>query len=341
MKNFDSVGETIDKLVTSDFRPAHLEQGLIDKIYKAAREKMGRPLTLLAAERLKEALAPDSLVIISTGFVLPPHFPVGEMDGPPGAVALGKILNKGLGAKVLFLTEDVVVDTMRATCFGAGIKLYDYESFKTVPRCVSIKDFPIDEEAADEETQRILDELKPSAVITFEKIGPNRAGIYHTALGGDMSQWTCKVDRLVDAAREQGILTIGVGDYGNEIGFGVIEDTVREVTQYGHKCQCPCGQGMGTTTKTDVLVVASMSNWGGYGMEACLAMLLDDLSLIHDTETERRIIEQCSMAGASDGATNTADFLADGVSLVGQQAMITLLKEAALRKTSKIFYERA
>jgi hypothetical protein len=47
------------------------------------------------------------------------------------------------------------------------------------------------------------------------------------------------------------------------------------------------------------------------------------------------------MAGASDGATNTSDFLADGVSLSGQQAMITLLREAALRKTAKIFFERA
>jgi hypothetical protein len=68
---------------------------------------------------------------------------------------------------------------------------------------------------------------------------------------------------------------------------------------------------------------------------------LEDLSLIHDTETERRIIEQCSLAGASDGATNTTDFLADGVSLVGQQAMMSLLREAALRKTAKIFYDRA
>jgi hypothetical protein len=341
MQEFDYVGETIDKLVMSDFRPAHLEQGLLDKIYKAAREKMGRPLTMLAAERLREAVAPDSVAIISTGFVFPPHFPVGEMDGPPGAAALGKILNKGLGAKVLFLTEDAAVNTMAATCSGAGIKLYDYEFFNSISRCVSIKSFPVDEKAADLETVKILDELKPSAIITFEKIGPNRAGVYHTALGGDMSPWTCKVDRLVDAARGKGTLTVGVGDYGNEIGFGVIEDTVREVTKYGKKCQCPCGQGMGTITKTDVLVVAAMSNWGGYGIETCLAILLEDLSLIHDTETERRIIEQCSLAGASDGATNTTDFLADGVSLVGQQAMMSLLREAALRKTAKIFYDRA
>lgn len=340
MNNYEFVGESIDKLVSLDVRPPHLEQGILEKLYRAAREKMKRPLTLLAAEKLKETLNPESLAIISTGFVLPPYFPVGEMDGPPGAVALGKIINKGLGSKVLFLTEPSVISTMKATCAGAGLKLYDYEAFKKVSRSVSVKDFPIDEDRAKEEANKMIEELKPSAIITLEKVGRNRKGVYHTALGGNMSPYSAKVDRLVDAAREKGILTIGIGDYGNEIGFGVIEDTARELTKYGKKCQCPCGEGMVTSVKTDILVVAAMSNWGGYGIETCLAVLLGDLDLIHGPETERRIIEQCSLAGASDGATNASDFMADGISVEGQMAMMTLLKQVALRKTEKVFYER-
>jgi hypothetical protein len=340
MENYEFVGESVDKLVTVDVRPPQLKQGLIEKLYWAAREKMKRPLTLLAAEKLKEALGPNSLAIISTGFVVPPHFPVGEMDGPPGAVALGKIINRGLGSKVLFLTEETVVNTMRATCAGAGIKLYDYESFKKLSRCVAVKDFPIDEGRAREETNKIIKELKPSAIVTLEKVGRNRKGVYHTGLGSDMGPYSAKVDLLVDAAREKGILTIGIGDYGNEIGFGVVEDTARELAEYGKKCQCPCGGGMVTSVKTDVVVMAAMSNWGGYGIETCLAVLLGDLDLIHGPETERRIIEQCSLAGASDGATNASDFMADGISVEGQMAMMTLLKQVALRKTEKVFYER-
>lgn len=340
MENLEFVGESVDKLVTVDVRPPQLKQGLIEKLYWAARKKMKRPLTLLAAERLKEVLSPNSLAIISTGFVIPPYFPVGEMDGPPGAVALGKIINTGLGSKVLFLTEEGVVNTMKATCAGAGLKLYDYEAFKDVSRSVSVKDFPVDNDRAKGEADRVIEELRPSAIITLEKVGRNRKGIYHTALGGDMSPYTAKVDRLVDAAREKGILTIGIGDYGNEIGFGVIEDTARELAEYGKKCQCPCGGGMVTCVKTDIVVVAAMSNWGGYGIETCLAVLLGDLDLIHGPETERRIIEQCSLAGASDGATNASDFMADGISVEGQMAMMTLLKQVALRKTEKVFYER-
>ena len=51
-----------------------------------------------------------------------------------------------------------------------------------------------------------------------------------------MSPYTDKIDLLVDAGRERGILMSGVGDYGNEIGFGVIEDMVREFVEYGKKC---------------------------------------------------------------------------------------------------------
>jgi D-glutamate cyclase len=340
MKDYEYVGESVDRLVNLDVRPPHLEQGLLEKLYHAARAIMNRPLTLLAAERLKEVLTPDSTVIISTGFVIPPHFPVGEMDGPPGAVAVGRIINRGIGSKVLFLTETAALDVMRRTCAGAGMKLYDYESFKGLNRCCSLLDFPIDRAEARKEVSRLLKEHKPSAILTFEKTGRNKKGVYHTALGSDMSGHTAKVDLLVDAARDKGVLTIGVGDYGNEIGFGVIEDTVRESTKYGKKCQCPCGGGMGTSVKTDVVVVASMSNWGGYGIETCLAVLLGDLNLIHDSECEKRIIEQCSLAGASDGPTNTSDFLADGIGIDGHRAMVTLLKELARRKTEKIFYER-
>jgi D-glutamate cyclase len=340
MSNYEAVGESIDKLISLDVRPPFFAQGVIETLYRAAREKMKRPLTLLAAERLKEAVKPNSLVIVSSGFVLPPHFPVGEMDGPPGAVALGKIINKGLGAKVLFLTEEAVVNTMKATCAGAGLKLYDYESFKDVSRCAAVKDFPIDPVKASEEAQRIMEELKPSAVITLEKIGRNEKGIHHTGLGSDMSPYTAKVDLLVDKAREKGVLTIGVGDYGNEIGLGVIKETARELAEYGKKCQCGCGGGMVTTVETEVVVVAGMSNWGGYGIEACLAVLLEDLDLIHDAECERRIIEQCSLAGASDGATNGSDFMADGIYVDGQMAMMTLLKRVAQRKTEKLFFER-
>lgn len=340
MDNYEFVGESIDQLINLDVRPPHLEQGLLAKLYKAAREKMKRPLTLLAAEKLKEVLGHDSTVIIATGFVFPPHFSIGEMDGPPGAAVLGKIINKGIGSKVLFLTEKVSLDVMKATCAGAGIKLYDYESSKHINRCCTLKDFPVDSEEAEKEVERILKEHKPSAIVTFEKTGRNSKGVYHTALGSDMSPYTSKVDLLVDAAREKGILTIGVGDYGNEIGFGVIEDIVRKFAKYGEKCQCPCGSGMGTIVKTDVLVVASMSNWGAYGIETCLAILLGDLNLVHDSECERRIIEQCCLAGASDGPTNTSDFLADGIYIEGHRAMVTLLREVARRKTEKIFYER-
>ena len=161
METYEFVGESIDHLVNLDVRPPHLEQGLLAKLYKAAREKMKRPLTLLAAEKLKEVLTPENTAIISTGFVFPPHFPAGEMDGPPGAVALGKIINKGIGSKVFFLGESAIMGVMRATCAGAGIKLYEYESSKKVSRCCTLKDFPLDVEEAKKEADQFCKSTSP------------------------------------------------------------------------------------------------------------------------------------------------------------------------------------
>jgi len=111
-----------------------------------------------------------------------------------------------------------------------------------------------------------LDLLRPSALIAIEKLGPNQQGVYHMVKGHDSSAFQAKAGRLFDAARPRGILTIGVGDRGNEIGMGAIADTVRQVLPYGSICQCPCGGGVADATEVDVVVPGTCSNWGAYGM---------------------------------------------------------------------------
>jgi D-glutamate cyclase len=96
---------------------------------------------------------------------------------------------------------------------------------------------------------------------------------------------------------QRGVFSVGIGDAGNEIGFGRITDAVRQIQPYGARCQCECGDGMATVTPTDVLVVAAVSNWGAYGVEASLAILLERQDLLHTTTDARRVIERCLEAG--------------------------------------------
>ena len=60
------------------------------KVYDETRNRFGRPLTLLAAEKLKENVGDGDFVVIATNSY--------EMDGPPGAAALARALIIGLRA---------------------------------------------------------------------------------------------------------------------------------------------------------------------------------------------------------------------------------------------------
>jgi len=77
-----------------------------------------------------------------------------------------------------------------------------------------------------------------------------------------MAPYEARMDNLFEQCREQGILTIGIGDSGNEIRMGNIYDTVRKVVPYGDNCKCSTKCGIANSTLVDVAVVATVSNWG-------------------------------------------------------------------------------
>ena len=56
-----------------------------------------------------------------------------------------------------------------------------------------------------------------------------------------------------------------------------------------------------------------MSNWGCYGIEACLAYLLRKPQLIHSPEMEKRIVQACLDAGGLEAMYCTTEFLVDGL----------------------------
>jgi hypothetical protein len=132
---------------------------------------------------------------------------------------------------------------------------------------------------------------------------------------------------LADLGTEKGVLTIGIGDGGNEIGCGVIIDAVRQVQPFGSKCQCPCGGGIATVTRCDHLIFAAISNWGAYALAAALAGLLDRPGILHDTATELRMLDGSLVGGAMDGAYARLIPYVDGTSSAVQTSIITLLHQ--------------
>jgi len=317
------LGENIDRLATVDVARPNLFR---HRLYEAARAKLGQPLTYSFAEGLRKNVHTRDNVMIACGSVSLPWMARGETDGPPGAAVIARALDVGLDAKPIVVCEEVLLGMVEATFTGAGLTNHAYDDFRASPHSVVIQGFPLDEERARKEADMILREYNPAAVIAVEKMGPNRKGVYHTVRGYDVGATRAKIHHLVNAAKEKGTFTGGIGDGGNEIGFGIIFDEARSILPMGSRCNCPCGDGIVTVTPTDVFVVASASNYGAYGVAACLAASLGRVDVFHDREVERRMLLNCVNAGAVDGSTTWRTPTIDGVSHEADLAIVDLMR---------------
>ncbi len=317
------LAENLDRLASMEVaRPS----GVKLKLYEAARAKLGKPLSYCFADGLTRHVKAREHVIIACGSVSLPWMAKGETDGPPGAAVVARALDVGLNVKPIVVCEEALADMVEATFAGAGLTNHSYNDFRATPHSVMIQGFPLDDAEAKVEAERLLREYSPSAVVAIEKMGPNRKGVHHTVRGYDVGATRAKVYNLVEKARAQGIFTGGVGDGGNEIGFGTIFEEARRILPTGAKCNCPCGDGSVTATATDALIVASASNYGAYGVAACLASMLNRVDVFHDRATEQRILHNCVNAGAVDGNTTWRTPTVDGVSEEADLAIVDLMR---------------
>ncbi|SRR5579871_233378 len=320
------IAESIDRLTCVEMRSPGIDRGIIAPLYQAAREAQGgEPLSLRAARLLQSRVGTGNTVAIITGAGAPPYLPYGETDGPPGAVALARAVGRGLGASVRLLTEPQYLPGVRASVAAAGLPMLDEARAGARPGGVVLETYPVGDEEGRRAAEDVMDRSTPAVVIAVEKLGPNAKGVIHSLRGVDGTVHTGKAHHLIDAAKRRGVPTIGYGDGGNELGCGMIYETVRRVLQHGAECQCPCRGGMATVVATDVLVVANTSNWGAYGTAACLAVLLRNPGLLPSPDEERRVIEQCALHGAGDGMTGLPIPWVDGTSTEVQQAVLTML----------------
>jgi hypothetical protein len=67
-------------------------------------------------------------------------------------------------------------------------------------------------------------------------------------------------------------------------------------------------------TRVDQLVIASVSNWGGYGVVAGLSCLAGR-NLLPSVEEDRRLIQRMVDTGAVDGTSGEGKYCVDGFSL--------------------------
>jgi D-glutamate cyclase len=321
-------GESVDRLVTVEMRPRGLPYGKIEPLLDAAVAESGaRSQSLLAAQLLKHSIKPGDPVFIVTGAGTPPFIPKGENDGPIGAAALARSVLLGLGAVPVYLNEQHHLDPIVYSSEAAGVPVRPAGIDIRTARGAFAECAPLEESEVAGWAAQMYDKYSPSAIVFIERLGPNRKGIIHGSTG--LSGWKPMVDLkpLLDVAIERGVASIGIGDAGNEVGFGRIFDAVREIQEFGGRCQCDCGDGMATITTTDVLLPVTMSNWGAYAIDACLAYLLADAELPQPPDTAARVIQACFDGGGYEAVFCSKRDIVDGIASYTSIAVTGILKE--------------
>jgi len=253
-----------------------------------------------AALEAARALRGAQRVLIVTGFAVEPDMP--ETDGPPGATVLGRALRR-LGARVRYVT-----DTANVPLVEAALKTLDEPS-----------DVLVSPGGAGD-ALRLLQAEKPTHLVAIERPGRNRDGDYLNMRGVSVAAWNAPLDELFLRHGKRRPVTIGIGDGGNEIGMG---SALRRITRLD-----ALRARIATVVRADHLVVAGVSNWGGYGVVAALGRLTG-LDLLHSPELERRLIEACVAVGACDGVTRQREPTVDSLGADTHAAIVDLLRLAA------------
>jgi hypothetical protein len=302
------------------------------------------------ARRAAEALQRARRVVITTGFVVASG--TAETDGPPGAAVLGRALRQ-LGADVEYVTDDVTAPVLSATLAALGepadVMRYPDDAgaacavlararpthLVAIERPgrahdgvyrnmrgddVSAWNAPIDELFLVAQRTRVRSHghLEQATFGTSRARGPRyntnrpRGPRYNKPRGPRYNKSPNRV------------ITIGVGDGGNEIGMG----NVRARLAHGGAL----AKRIASTVRVDHLVVAGVSNWGAYGITAHLGRLAGR-PLLHTAEDERRLVTACVDAGACDGVTRRREPTVDGLSLDVHAALVALLAVAANART--------
>ncbi|MBO6210789.1 MAG: DUF4392 domain-containing protein, partial [Schwartzia sp.] len=174
------------------------------------------------------------VVLLTTGFYVA-GYP--ETDGPTGTAVLASVL-RDMGFRPVIVTEPENAELFRIRDFEVA----------TAEVGVDVDFF-----------RQMIFEYHPVGMISVERCGLNAENDYANMRGISISEHNAPTDILFQIAHEYDIRTVGVGDGGNEIGMGNVADIIKQELSL-----VPC------VVKVDYLVIASVSNWGAYGLAAYL-----------------------------------------------------------------------
>ena len=161
--------------------------------------------------------------------------------------------------------------------------------------------------------RQMIFEYHPVGMISVERCGLNAENDYANMRGISISEHNAPTDILFQIAHEYDIRTVGVGDGGNEIGMGNVADIIKQELSL-----VPC------VVKVDYLVIASVSNWGAYGLAAYLS-IMEGKHLMPNYAWAAEYMKETVEIGSVDGITHERVTHVDGFEESVEQEIIDAL----------------
>lgn len=294
-----NIGENLDHLMNLDPRG----YGICRILYKNSRSYTQNPLTIHAAQQLLQTLRAKDSVYIMTGFILSP-FNQPETDGAIGSVLLARALIFAADAKPFLICPEDAGKAIANCAASIGLQVFETEEeVMANPRSIGVISFTKEKKEAKKQAEDIISRFRlPSAVIAVEAPGANAEGEYHNAAGENVTALEAKSDTLFCLLRQKGVMSLAIGDLGNETGMGTIGTGIRKSVPYTDKgeCLCGCKGGILAASKADCIITATTSDWGCYGLIGALAYLKRNMEIMHTGRMEAELIDTACKNGLID-----------------------------------------
>ena len=269
-------------------------------------------------------------ILIVTGFYIadaqPPCF---ETDGPLGALFLARALQP-LGIEVILATDALGIEALRCGLEAchlleqvALIELphvawdpqgYEDQVFGALGRSSLTHLLAIERVGPSHTTKSVKAQVKnmtETLVLFQDDVWPEQRDRCYSMSGRDLTPYTSPTHLLFEEAarQEPPLVTIGIGDGGNEIGMGKIPwDVIRRNVRGGAKIAC--------RVPVTHLIVTGVSNWGAYGLAAGVRALrgVPFDSQLFSVERERQLLQLMVEFGPLvDGKTKEKAATVDGL----------------------------
>jgi len=243
---------------------------------------------------------PEAALDVTTGFFIPDATPPAyETDGPLGAAFLLRAI-AALGYQVSVGSRQLCAEAIAKAIESKGELSVDV---------IELKDDSAEPEFVIQ-AAGTWPGYMGTHYLAIECVGRAGDDRYYTMRGRDITKHTKPVDTaFIRHADAHDLVTIGIGDGGNEIGMGKIphETVVKNI---------PNGDLIHCRVPTDHLIVAGVSNWGAYALAAGVYVLrgVTPPADLFDPDRERAILEVMVREGPLvDGVTGEQTATVDGL----------------------------